>query len=138
MSSLYFLPSPITAPLQSTQTSTFNSLTMPLELRDVEFSDGEAISYVYITAFFDDPFNKTQFPGVSFERLLAGAISRWPRNYGDITGHYKKVVDTDTGKVVSYSKWSFANTTAGGQLRKPIGQSPGLCFFTSESGMLKL
>ncbi|KAH8668923.1 hypothetical protein BX600DRAFT_460968 [Xylariales sp. PMI_506] len=98
---------------------------MPLELQDVEFSDGEALSFVYISSFFDDAFNKTQFPGVSFDRLLAGAVSRWPRNYGDLSRIYKKVVDTETGQIVSYSLWEFANTTARGELRKPIGLPEG-------------
>ncbi|KAI1866348.1 uncharacterized protein JN550_007736 [Neoarthrinium moseri] len=91
---------------------------MPLELRDVDFSDGATISHVYISAFYDDLFNKTQFPGVSFEKLLAGATYRWPRNYCDPSAHYKKVVDTDTGETVSYSKWEFVNSTAGDQLRR--------------------
>jgi hypothetical protein len=95
---------------------------MPLELRDVEFSDGEAMSYVYIIGFFDDPFNKMLFPGVSFETLLAGANYNWLRNYSDVDSHYMKVVDTATGEVVSYSKWGFVNTTAGDQLRKPTGE----------------
>jgi hypothetical protein len=94
---------------------------MPLELQDAKFSDGEAISYAFVCGFFDDAFNQSLFPGVSFEKLLSNAISRWPQNYGDMSGHYKKVIDTDSGEVVSYSKWSFVNTTAGDELLKPTG-----------------
>lgn len=94
---------------------------MPLELQDAEFVDGPAIQRVYTSAFIDDPFIKTLFPGMSYDQLYTGTLSRWPRNYGDITAHYKKVVDTDTGEVISYSKWEFENTTAGAELRKPTG-----------------
>ena len=80
---------------------------MPLELQDVSFGDGEAISHVYISAFYDDPFQRTLFPGLSFEKQVAGAISRWPNNYSELPSIYKKVVDTETGEVVSYSKWLF-------------------------------
>jgi hypothetical protein len=99
---------------------------MPIELRDVDFQDGEAIANVYISAFFDDPFQKALFPGMSFDKQVSGVISRLPRNYGDISAHYKKVVDTDTGETISYSKWSFAFTAAGGQMRKPNGCLAGL------------
>ncbi len=98
---------------------------MPFELRDVDFADGVEMQHVYISAFFDDKFNQTLFPGMSYDQLVNGAISRWQRNYGDLSGHYKKVVDTETGKIVSYSKWEFVNTTAGGELRKPIGTGTG-------------
>jgi hypothetical protein len=95
---------------------------MPLELQDVDFKDGEAIANIYISAFFNDPFQKTMFPGVSFEKQVAGVISRWPNNFGNVAAYYKKVVDTDTGDIVGYSKWSFAFTTAGGTLQKPAGK----------------
>ena len=94
---------------------------MPFELQEVSFADGEQIAYVYISAFFDDPFMKTLYPGVPFEKQVAGAMSRWPTNYGDISSHYKKVIDTVTGNIVGYSKWSFANTDALGELKKPTG-----------------
>jgi hypothetical protein len=95
---------------------------MPLELQHVDFADGPAMQRAYIDAFYNDEFNKTLFPRMSYDQLLEGAISRWPRNYGALGAHYKKVVDTDTGEIVSYSKWAFANTQAGGQLPKQTGQ----------------
>ena len=94
---------------------------MPFELQDVDFADGPAIQRVYISAFHDDEFNKTLFPGMSFETLITGSTARWPRNYGALGAHYKKVVDTDTGDIVSYSKWKFENTQAGGHLPKQTG-----------------
>lgn len=94
---------------------------MPLQLQEADFKDGKAIANVYISAFFDDPFLKSLYPGMPFEKQVAGVISRWPNNYGDISAHHKIVVDIDSGEVVSYSKWSFAFTNAGGALRKPTG-----------------
>jgi len=99
---------------------------MPLELQDVHFSDGNDIQNVYISAFINDRLNQTLFPGMSFDKLIAGSASRWPRNYGDLSTCYKKVIDTDTGEVVGYSKWAFENTTAGGQLQRPIGMPKDL------------
>ncbi|KAF7515107.1 hypothetical protein G7054_g14759 [Neopestalotiopsis clavispora] len=98
---------------------------MPLELQHVDFADGPAMQRAYIDAFYGDEFNKTLFPGMSYDQLLEGAISRWPRNYGALGAHYKKVVDTNTGEIVSYSKWAFANTQAGGQLPKQTGIPEG-------------
>ncbi|KAL2062410.1 hypothetical protein VTL71DRAFT_6676 [Oculimacula yallundae] len=92
---------------------------MPLLLQDVNFEDGVPIANIYISAFYDDPFNKTLFPGISFVKQVAGVISRWPGNYGSISAHYKKVIDSESGKIISYSKWSFAFTEAGGTLREP-------------------
>lgn len=91
---------------------------MPLHLRDATFNDGKAIAIVNIRAFFDDPFQKTLYPGIPFGQQVEGVFSRWPRNYGEPGAHYKVVVDTDSGEVVSYSKWAFIYTDAGGTLRK--------------------
>jgi len=94
-------------------------MRMRLELQDVKFRDGDAIAYVSISAFFNDPFQQTLFPGMSFDNQVAGIKSRWPRNCGDMSAHYKKVVDTETGEVVSYSKWGFSSTNSGGELKRP-------------------
>lgn len=94
---------------------------MPLQLRDPGFNDGRAIANVYISAFFGDPFQKTLYPGMPFDQQVEGVFSRWPRNYSDPGAHYKIVVDTDYGDVVSYSKWTFVNTDAGGYVKKPTG-----------------
>jgi hypothetical protein len=90
-----------------------------LRLGDVRFSDGDEMAHVYISAFWNDPFHQSLFPDMPFEKQVAGVISRWPRNFGDLSALYKKVVDTETGDIVSYSKWTFANTAVGGELRKP-------------------
>ncbi|PMD54260.1 uncharacterized protein K444DRAFT_667850 [Hyaloscypha bicolor E] len=77
---------------------------MPLQFQEADFKDGKAIANVCISAFFDDPFQKSLYPGKPFDKQVAGVISRWPNNYGDISAHYKVVVDTDTSEVVSYLK----------------------------------
>ncbi|KAE9370584.1 hypothetical protein N431DRAFT_468621 [Stipitochalara longipes BDJ] len=94
---------------------------MPLQLQEADFSDGEAIANICIRAFFDDPFQKSLFPGIPFDEQVAGVFSRWPNNYGDMSARYKIVVDTDSSKVVSYSKWAFVNTDAGAVVKKPTG-----------------
>lgn len=83
---------------------------MPLELRDVDFEDGEAISLLHLSVFCDDIFSKTLFPGMSFHSLLAAAIARWPQEYSEPGCHYKMVVDTATDEVVSFTKWKFIST----------------------------
>ncbi|KAH9218108.1 hypothetical protein DL95DRAFT_361076 [Leptodontidium sp. 2 PMI_412] len=93
---------------------------MPLILQDVTFADGEAIANIYISAFFDDPFQRALFPDMPFDKQVAGVISRWPNNHGDISAFYKKVVDTDSGEIVGYSKWGFAFTDAGEILKRPL------------------
>ena len=96
--------------------------SMPLLLQNVNFGDGEAIANIYISAFFDDPFQRTLFPDMLFEKQVAGVISRWPNNYIDISACYKKVVDTESGEIVGYSKWTFAFTVAGEVLKEPRGK----------------
>ncbi|KAH7416838.1 hypothetical protein BKA64DRAFT_656345 [Cadophora sp. MPI-SDFR-AT-0126] len=92
---------------------------MPLTLQDVTFADGEAIANIYISAFSDDPFQRTLFPGMTFDQQVAGVITRWPRIYSDISAFYKKVVDTDSGETVGYSKWAFAFTDVGDVFGRP-------------------
>ncbi|KAL2061303.1 hypothetical protein VTL71DRAFT_7576 [Oculimacula yallundae] len=92
---------------------------MTLLLQEVGYADGVAIANIYISAFFEDPFQMTCFPGMSFDQQVAGVISRWPNNYGNISDVDKKVVDTESGETVGYSKWGFGFTDAGGVLKKP-------------------
>ena len=105
---------------ESSDCHTFGA--MPLILQDVKFGDGRAIANIYISAFFDDPFQRTLSPDMPFEKQVAGVISRWPNNYGDISAYYKKVVDTDSGEIVGYSKWAFAFTDAGEVFKRPRGR----------------
>lgn len=94
---------------------------MPLELRDVDFADGPAIKLTYVGAFYEDEYNKTMFPNVSYDRLLAGALSRWPQEYGTPDICFKKVVDTDTGEIVGFSKWRLQNIQPDTRLPKKTG-----------------
>ncbi|KAK0118678.1 hypothetical protein ONS96_011765 [Cadophora gregata f. sp. sojae] len=91
---------------------------MSLILQDVNFADGEAIANIYISAFFDDPFQRTLFPDMPFDQQVAGVVSRWPNNYGDISAFYKKVIGTTSGETVGYSKWGLAFTDAGQVLKR--------------------
>lgn len=95
---------------------------MPLLLQEVGFGDGDSIANIYISAFFTDPFQQTLFPNMPFDAQVTGVKSRWPNNYGDISAFYKKVIDTETGETVGYSKWAFAFTDAGEVLRRSNGQ----------------
>jgi hypothetical protein len=100
---------------------------MPLHLQDADFNDGKAIANIFVSAFFDDPFQKSLYPGISFDQQVAVVFSRWPNEYGNMSAHYKIVVDTDSGEIVSYSKWEFVFTDAGASLRRSKGlYSPGL------------
>jgi len=94
---------------------------MPLQLQEAGFSDGKAIAFICISAFFDDPFQKSLYPGMPFDEQVAVVFSRWPKDYDDDSAHYKIVVDTDSCEAVSYSKWVLVNTDAGGAFKKPTG-----------------
>jgi hypothetical protein len=94
---------------------------MPLQLQDADFNDGNAIANIFVSAFFDDPFQKSLYPGMLFDQQVAVVFSRWPNEYCNISAHYKKVVDSDSGEIVSYSKWQFVFTDAGASLRRSKG-----------------
>ncbi|KAN0106282.1 hypothetical protein V8E51_009158 [Hyaloscypha variabilis] len=96
---------------------------MPLQLQEAGFSDGKAIAFICISAFFDDPFQKSLYPGMPFDEQVAVVFSRWPKDYDDDSAHYKIVVDTDSCEAVSYSKWVLVNTDAGGAFKKPTDLS---------------
>lgn len=95
---------------------------MPLILKDANFHDGRAMASISMDAFFEDRMQQSLFPGMSKEKRIKRLIDRWPQNYGDLSKQYKKVIDSETGAVVSYASWTFAFTDAGG-LRKLSGRS---------------
>lgn len=81
---------------------------MPLQLQDAGFIDGKAIANIFVSAFFDDPFRKSLYPGMSFDKQAAVVFSRRSNEYGNISAHYKIVVDTDSGEIVSYSSGNLS------------------------------
>ncbi|KAK5994081.1 hypothetical protein PT974_07521 [Cladobotryum mycophilum] len=81
---------------------------MPLQVQDVDFTDGHALTHVVVESFYDDALQLSLFPGMSKEKKLQG------------------VVDTETGETVSYAAWPFGNTDVGGRLRKVSGWPEGL------------
>ncbi|POR35571.1 Uncharacterized protein TPAR_04246 [Tolypocladium paradoxum] len=83
---------------------------MPFTCEAARFEDGPALANAYISAFYGDPFHDTLIQDVPFDRQVAGVIKRFPHNFVRPTVHYRKVVDTDTGAVVSYAKWGLDNT----------------------------
>ena len=76
----------------------------------MKFGDGAAYANTYISAFSNDAYSRASFPGVTFDERVAGVISRWPKRYGEDFNVYKKVVDTDTGELISWIKIEFENT----------------------------
>jgi hypothetical protein len=94
---------------------------MPLQLEEAALSDGKAIANICISAFFDDPFQKSLYPGMSFDEQVDGVFARWSKDYSEVSAHYKIVVDTESGEVVSYSKWLFVNADGGDALNHAQG-----------------
>ena len=85
-----------------------------------------------LPTYLSAPFSMTHFrspciQGYHLIKQVAVILSRWPNEYGNFSAHYKIVVDTDSGEIVSYSKWEFVFTDAGASLRRSKGlYSPGL------------
>lgn len=94
---------------------------MPLQVEDMAFKDGEAYADTYARSFWDDAFSKASFAGISFDERVAGILRRWPRNYAERFNTYKKVVDTDTGELVSWLKIEYENTGIDPDLFAPTG-----------------
>lgn len=80
---------------------------MPLELEDMTFKDGAAYAHTYITSFQSNAYSRASYADQTFDQRVAGVIRRWPKNYGQTLVTYKKVVDTDSGELVSWVKIGF-------------------------------
>ncbi|KAL7900311.1 acyl-CoA N-acyltransferase [Trichoderma sp. SZMC 28014] len=92
---------------------------MPLHLEDMTFKDGAAYAHTYITSFQTNAYSRTSYADQTFDQRVAGVIRRWPKNYGQTLVAYKKVVDTDSGELVSWVKVGFENTDIDPKLFAP-------------------
>lgn len=79
---------------------------MPLRLEEVDFADGSELALVQTVAQAEDELIRALHPGLTFDAALAATRARWPSVYGFGSWHYKKVVDVETGKIVSFSRWA--------------------------------
>lgn len=84
---------------------------MNLQVKDMKYGDVEAYAETYIAAFWgghnapaDSDARK------SYQDRVAGAVSRWNRNYAMPLSLYKKVVDTNSGRLVSFIKFEYVYT----------------------------
>ncbi|ODA77608.1 hypothetical protein RJ55_07237 [Drechmeria coniospora] len=82
---------------------------MPFACSAARLEDGPGLANAYISAFYGDAFHDTLVRGVPFDRQVAGVVCRFPRNFVNPAIHYRKVVDTGSGKIVSYAKWGLGN-----------------------------
>lgn len=78
---------------------------MRLQLQNVDFSDGDELAAVQITSNSENQMLEAFNPGLDYETKLAAAKERWPSIYGFGPFYVQKVVDADTGKVVSVGRW---------------------------------
>lgn len=78
---------------------------MPLELRQVDFADGDELAILQATGNADNELLKAFHPGLSYEDSLAGIKERWPAVCNFIAWYTVKVVDTETGKAAAVSRW---------------------------------
>lgn len=85
------------------------------------FKDGAAYAHTYITSFQSNAYSRASYADQTFDQRVAGVIRRWPKNYGQKLVAYKKVVDTDTGELVSWVKIGFENTDIDPKLFAPTG-----------------
>ncbi|PTB39336.1 hypothetical protein M441DRAFT_70471 [Trichoderma asperellum CBS 433.97] len=92
---------------------------MPLQLEDMAFKDGAAYAHTYVTSFQNNAYSRASYADQTFDQRVAGVIRRWPKNYGQTLVAYKKVVDTDTGELVSWVKIGFENTDIDPRLFAP-------------------
>ncbi|KAJ3474163.1 hypothetical protein NLG97_g9963 [Lecanicillium saksenae] len=83
---------------------------MPLELKHVDFGDGDELALLSALGHVGSEFNKAVHPTRTYEEELAGSKERWPALYGYEAWHTLKVVDTATGKAVATSRWVLPPT----------------------------
>ncbi|KAH8123643.1 hypothetical protein LI328DRAFT_168173 [Trichoderma asperelloides] len=107
---------------------------MPLQLEDMAFKDGAAYAHTYVTSFQNNAYSRASYADQTFDQRVAGVIRRWPKNYGQTLVAYKKVVDMDTGELVSWVKIGFENTNIDPKLAeaarsRDLGNRPAIVVY---------
>lgn len=91
---------------------------MPYELRTPDFDDAEGIAKVQVHAFSQDPHWTRKWPNMTPDEIALGTFNRLPRSFirGRQTGRHQIAVDTATGEIVGYAKWSFLDVDNASEL----------------------
>lgn len=76
---------------------------MTLAIATAVFEDGEGIADAYVASFHPDKLQQVIFPWMS------DFMHRWPFNHAKPDGVFLKVTYTETGQIVSFSRWHFLN-----------------------------
>lgn len=81
---------------------------MPFQVRKLELSDVERLTDIQYAAFAGDPWGQIMFPKIPPMSARGPTIRRY-RNLieNDLTVELMKVVDTDTGEMVSFARWEM-------------------------------
>lgn len=87
-------------------------LKMVLTLEPARFIDGDAIAHVLVEPFNTMRMHQRLFPSVSLADKTANAKRKWPASYAKTGRRHNKVVDGETGEIVSYASWDFVNVDA--------------------------
>jgi len=78
-------------------------------IKSCTFNDGPAIANAFISSFWTDESWRIIWAGKSREYVVSQAARRMPKILLRDSTHerHQKVVDTETGVVVAYSRWTF-------------------------------
>ena len=81
---------------------------MPLVVRKLELDDVERLTDIQYAAFAGDPWGRIMFPTIPPMSARGPTIRRY-RNLleNDPSVELMKVVDTDTGDIVSFARWEM-------------------------------
>jgi hypothetical protein len=79
------------------------------EVTSCSFDDGPAIAKVHISAFWTDPTWVVIWPGKTREYVISQSACRMSHTLLSDRTHrrHQKVVETETGAVVGYSRWTL-------------------------------
>ncbi|CEJ92612.1 hypothetical protein VHEMI08251 [[Torrubiella] hemipterigena] len=94
---------------------------MPLQFQDMTYGDATAFATAYILSF------ERLHAARPVDEKITGVISRWPRNYSEPFNIYKKIVDSETGMLVSWIKVSLDNTNLDPKLFYPNDLPADMC-----------